>query len=80
MSVLPSPPPVETLALVLVAYLLGCTTPWYYAQERMRGAGRWLVAQVPYQPPPGQQASEALEAAVEQGEASPRSGDGAGEK
>lgn len=75
MSVIPSPPPAEVLALVLVAYLMGCITPWYYAQERMRGAGRWFVAQLPYAPPPGEKADDALQAAVEQGENSPRSDD-----
>lgn len=69
--VLPSPPPVELLALAIVCYLAGCATPWYYAQERVRGFGRWLSSRLPYEPPPGEDSGEALQAAVKAGEQSP---------
>lgn len=71
LQVIPSPPPIEILALALVMYLAGLVTPWYYAQERMRGFGRWIAKQIPYEPPPGEDAGEALQSAVEAGEESP---------
>jgi hypothetical protein len=71
MAVLPSPPPVEYIALALLFYIGGLVTPWYYAQERMRGFGRWLAAKIPYEPPPGEESGKAMERAVEAGEASP---------
>jgi len=70
-AVLPSPPPVELVALAVVMYLAGLVTPWYYALERMRGFGRWAVNKLPYAPPPGEEAGQALEQAVEAGERSP---------
>lgn len=51
MSLLPSPPPVELLALAVVLYIAGMVTPFYYALERMRGFGRWTVNKLPYAPP-----------------------------
>lgn len=64
-------PASETLALVVTAYLAGAVTPWYYAQERIRGFGRWVSNKVPYAPPPGEDPEKALAAAVEEGERSP---------
>lgn len=71
MNILPSPPPVELLALFLLAYLGGCLTPWYFAQERLRGFGRKLAMLVPYEPPPGEESGQATKVAVEAGEKSP---------
>lgn len=71
MTILPSPPPVELLALFLLAYLAGCLTPWYFAQERLRGFGRKLAMLLPYEPPPGEEAGQAMQAAVEAGEKTP---------
>lgn len=75
-TILPSPPPIELLALALLSYLAGLLTPWYYAQERMRGLGRWFVNKLPYEPPPGEETDEALRRAVEEGESSSPNDDG----
>jgi CRISPR/Cas system-associated protein Csm6 len=56
---LPSIPP-ETIALVVTAFLAGAACPVYYAQERLRGFGRAMMAKLPYQPPPGKQTEEAM--------------------
>lgn len=74
-QVLPSPPPVEYIAIALLFYLGGLITPWYFAQERMRGFGRWVASKFPYEPPPGEEAGSALEEAVNAGEKSPDSED-----
>ena len=56
-----------TLAMVMLAYLAGAMTPVYYAQERFRGFGRSLASKLPYQPPPGVEEGEAMEAATDEG-------------
>lgn len=75
-AILPSPPPVELLALAIVMYLGGCVTPFYYALERLRGFGRKIANLLPYEPPPGEEAGQALQDAVEQGENSPGDSEG----
>lgn len=70
-AIIPSAPPVEAVAAVIVAYIAGCVTPYWYMQERLRGFGRWMASRIPYQPPPGEDAGEALQAAVDAGEESP---------
>jgi hypothetical protein len=72
-AILPSPPPIELVALAVVMYLAGLVTPWYYALERMRGFGRAVTAALPYRPPPGEEEGEAMKQAVEAGERSPDS-------
>lgn len=58
---IPDAPSASTLALVLLAFLAGSSVPTYYAQERLRGAGRALMARLlPYQPPPGQDRETAM--------------------
>lgn len=66
------------LAAVVLALLAGATAPTYYAAERLRGFGRAVFAKVPYRPPPGQDASEALIEAADasDGEDSGDRGDG----
>jgi len=54
-----------------VFYLGGAITPWYFMQERLRGLGRWLASKIPYEPPPGEEAGQAMKQAVEAGEKSP---------
>ncbi|MUW13929.1 hypothetical protein GJ633_04075 [Halorubrum sp. CBA1125] len=55
-----------TLAAVMLAYLAGAMTPVYYAQERMRGFGRAMASRLPYEPPPGVEEGQALEAATDE--------------
>ncbi|EMA57167.1 hypothetical protein [Halorubrum lipolyticum] len=55
-----------TLAMVMLAYLAGAMTPVYFAQERMRGFGRALASRLPYEPPPGVEEGEAMEAATDE--------------
>lgn len=56
----------QTLALVILAYVAGAMTPLYYAQERMRGFGRAMMARIPYQPPPGEDEQQAMEDATDE--------------
>lgn len=58
--------PVETVAVVVVAFLAGATAPTYYAQERLHRFGRFIASRLPYEPPPGVEPGAALEAATEQ--------------
>lgn len=58
-------PSTPTLALVVLAFLAGATAPTYYAQERLRGFGRAVASRLPYEPPAGMDAKEAMEAATE---------------
>lgn len=71
MAIMPEAPSAQTLGLILVSYLAGAVTPWYYMQERLRGMGRWFAQKLPYAPPPGEEEGEAMEVAVKQGEGSP---------
>lgn len=68
-----------TLALTLVAFIGGVMVPFPYAMERFRGFGRTLLSKLPYTPPAGMDAGEALEQAtapdVETG--GPKNDDGA---
>ena len=58
--------------LAFVAGLLaGMTLPLRYGLERMAGFARALLARLPHEPPPGREAEEALQAAVEEGQDSP---------
>ncbi|WP_256402414.1 hypothetical protein [Halorubrum salinum] len=52
-------------AAVLIAYMAGAATPGGYAMERINGFGRVVASKLPYQPPPGMEETEALEAASE---------------
>ncbi|WP_178915177.1 hypothetical protein [Natronomonas gomsonensis] len=61
-------PSTGTLALVVLAFLAGATSPTYYAQERLRGFGRAVSSRLPYEPPPGMEEQEAMEAANQQAE------------
>jgi hypothetical protein len=62
----PSIPDTSTLALALLAFLSGAACPTYYAQERLRGAGRFVLAKMlPYRPPPGQDEQAAMIEATE---------------
>lgn len=51
--------------VAVLAFLAGATCPTYYAQERLRGFGRAMFARLPYEPPPGMDATQALEEAAE---------------
>jgi len=53
----------STLVVAVLAFLAGATAPTYYAQERMRGFGRWMLGRLPYESPPGQSEEEALQEA-----------------
>jgi hypothetical protein len=64
---LPALPP-QWLAAVVLAFLAGASAPTYYAQERLRGFGRAMADRLPYQPPPGMEADEAMQAAAESAE------------
>lgn len=66
MSILPSPPPADLLAVGLLAFIAGMTVPTAYAIERLNGFGRWVASWPPYQPPPGMDEGEAMQAAVEE--------------
>lgn len=52
--------PSELLALVVTAFLAGAACPVYYAQERLRGFGRAMLAKLPYKAPPGKKPEEAM--------------------
>jgi hypothetical protein len=56
---IPSIPP-EMVALVVTAFLAGAACPVYYAQERLRGFGRAMLAKLPYRAPPGTDAETAM--------------------
>jgi hypothetical protein len=56
------------LVVALLSFLAGATAPTYHAQERMRGFGRWLLSRIPYEPPAGLSAEEALVRAREAAE------------
>ncbi|ELY68138.1 hypothetical protein C489_09050 [Natrinema versiforme JCM 10478] len=60
--------PVGLLAAIVVAFLAGACCPTYYATERLRGFGRATFARIPYQPPPGMDRDEAMQAALENAE------------
>jgi len=54
---------------LLLAFAAGLTAgslaPTYYAAERLRGFGRWLIQKIPYSPPPGMHKDEAMQEAVD---------------
>lgn len=60
--------PFGMLAAIVVAFLAGACCPTYYATERLRGFGRATFAKIPYQPPPGMDAEQAMRAALESAE------------
>lgn len=68
MSVLPAPPPIETLALAVVCFLAGGLCPFWYFVERMQGFGRAVMQPIPYRPPPGEETGAALQRATEVGQ------------
>lgn len=49
---------------LLVGLIGGSLAPTYYAAERLRGAGRAVVARIPYRPPPGVDEQEAMQQAA----------------
>lgn len=59
-------PTLEQIALVLFGFLIGLPAPYWYAQERIRGFTRAVLIKFPYEPPPGKEADEAMEEAVNQ--------------
>lgn len=59
-------PSLEALAAVIVAFMAGASCPTYYAQERFRGFGRAMIKKLPYEPPPGLEAEEALQDATDE--------------
>lgn len=71
MSLQTDPFAAGTIALVALSVLAGMLVPLRYGMERLSGMARWLIAKLPYQPPPGMDAKEALEAASRRGEDSP---------
>lgn len=54
---------------ILLAFAAGLTAgslaPTYFAAERLRGFGRWLVQKIPYAPPPGESREEAMQEAAD---------------
>lgn len=58
------------LVAFAVGVLAGALAPTYYAAERLRGLGRWMLAKAPYQPPPGQREEEAMEQAAQEADSS----------
>lgn len=63
-AVAQSIPNPQTVALAVVCILAGMTVPTRYGVERLEGFGRSIVSKLPYRPPPGQDATEAMRAAV----------------
>ncbi|MCT9095285.1 hypothetical protein [Haloarchaeobius sp. HME9146] len=57
-----------TASVVVLAFLAGAACPAYYAQERLRGFGRTILSRLPYAPPPGMDAEQAMQQAVEAAE------------
>lgn len=57
-------PTLQTLDLAFIMFLSRVMAPFPYAMERFRGFGRVMVSKLPYAPPPGQNAEEALAAAT----------------
>lgn len=60
-----------TIGIAIVALLAGMVVPLRYGMERLAGFARWFLGKLPYQPPPGKSAEQALQDAVEEGEDSP---------
>lgn len=48
------------IIMFVFGVLVGSLAPTYYAGERMRGFGRAMFQKLPYKPPPGRDAEEAL--------------------
>jgi len=48
------------IIMFVFGVLVGSLAPTYYAGERMRGFGRAMFEKLPYKPPPGREAEEAL--------------------
>lgn len=71
MPLIAETPSVVLLATAVVFYISGAVTPFYYTMERLRGFGRWIAQRIPYSAPPGEDAGQAMQAAVEAGERSP---------
>lgn len=60
------------LVLAFLAGLLaGMTVPLRYGMERLAGFSRALLSRLPYEPPPGREPEEALQAATEETQDSP---------
>ena len=57
---------VTTIAVVVLAFLVGAACPVYYAQERLRGFGRAVMSRLPYKPPPGREEGAAMEDATDE--------------
>lgn len=57
-------PPLYEIGIFLFGFLLGMPAPYWYSQERIRGFIRAILSRAPYEPPPGEEAGEALENAV----------------
>lgn len=60
MSQFPPLPRPDLLTWLLLAYLAGAASPYYYAVERLRGFGRLAISRLPYKPPPGMEEGEAM--------------------
>lgn len=50
---------------VILAFLAGMSVPTAYGIERLQGLGRFVASKWPYKAPPGMDAGEAMEQAVE---------------
>ncbi|ELZ41620.1 hypothetical protein [Halorubrum tebenquichense] len=51
---------------MLVAFIAGAMCPAYFAQERLRGFGRLVLAKLAYRPPPGMDEETAMEEASDE--------------
>lgn len=58
-------PSLDQLMWFFVGVLAALPVPYWYANERIQGFARWLLAKLPYEPPPGKTEEEALEEAQE---------------
>ncbi|WP_159900725.1 hypothetical protein [Salinirussus salinus] len=74
MTLLQTLPPDVSAGVVLAflaGLLAGMTVPLRYGMERLAGFSRALLGRLPYEPPPGREPEEALQAATEEAQDSP---------
>jgi hypothetical protein len=70
LQTLPELPSGAVLAFV-AGLLAGMTVPLRYGLERLAGFSRALLGRLPYEPPPGREPEEGLQAATEEAQDSP---------
>lgn len=58
-------PNAGTVGVAILCLLAGMTVPTRYGIERVEGFGRCVASKLPYRPPPGKDAEQAMQEAVE---------------